>query len=357
MSAFGGARTRTLEVSSPAIPVILGRPALEPVRLSGTEGVSSLFEYQLLLKTPDGLNLDATGAANFDLDAFIGREITCTIQLDGAGAFLPGATGASSDHLGAGTREISALITDACLWGEEGRHLQYKLTLRPWLHLATLSTDCKIFQNQTVVDILDELLADYSAPVDKRLIETYPARDYQTQLNETDFEFFSRLCQEWGINYFFEHSQGKHRLILIDGMGAYKANPSEAYQAVEYHAPNWKTDSEYIHSFVPTHQLTSGNTAHATTTTPDQRPISPLHAASRGRRARPRARSTSGMRASPAPPAATMPNQGRAPRAAAIRSQKAGNSLCCACRPCVPMGQGPLPAAIFAAWCPVAASH
>ena len=130
--------------------------------------------------------------------------------------------------------------------------------MRPWLHLATLSTDCKIFQNKTVVEILDELLADYSLPVDKRLIEAYPARDYQTQLNETDFEFFSRLCQEWGINYFFEHSQGKHRLVLIDGMGAYKTNPSEAYRAVEYHAPHWKTDSEYLHSFVPTHQLTSG---------------------------------------------------------------------------------------------------
>ena len=52
-------------------------------------------------------------------------------RFDGAGAFIPGATGASSDHLGAGTRQINALITDAALWGEEGRHLQYKLTLRP----------------------------------------------------------------------------------------------------------------------------------------------------------------------------------------------------------------------------------
>ena len=45
MSAFSGASSRTLEISSPAIPVVLGRPALEPVRLSGGEGVNSLFEY------------------------------------------------------------------------------------------------------------------------------------------------------------------------------------------------------------------------------------------------------------------------------------------------------------------------
>ncbi|MET0540936.1 MAG: phage late control D family protein, partial [Variovorax sp.] len=256
----GGARTRTrtLSVSSPAIPKVLGLPALEPVRLSGCDGVNSLFAYEILLKTPDALNLGASGAADFDLDAFIGREIHCRIELDGSGSFLPGAAGASADRIGAGLREINALITEACLWGEEGRHVQYRLTLRPWLHLATLATDCRIFQNQSVVQILDGLLADYPFPVDKRLVETYPVRDYQTQFNESDFDFFSRLCQEWGISYFFEHVEGKHRLVLVDHMGAWQPNPSEAYRQVDYHAPGWKTDAEYLHSVVAAHRLTSG---------------------------------------------------------------------------------------------------
>ncbi|MET3493650.1 type VI secretion system Vgr family protein [Variovorax boronicumulans] len=241
MSALSVARARTLEISSAAIPSVLGRPALEPVRLSGHEGINSLFAYELLLKTPDALNLGASQAADFDLDGFIGREISCSIALDSPDA-----------------RQINALVTDACLWGEEGRHLQYKLTLRPWLHLATLSSDCKVFQNKHAVEILDELLADYAFPVDKRLIENYPVRDYQTQFNESDFEFFDRLCQEWGISYFFEHSDGRHRLVLIDNMGAYKKNESAAYQAVEYHAPGWRMDTEYVHSFVPHNRLTSG---------------------------------------------------------------------------------------------------
>jgi len=258
MIAVNGVRTRTLQIQSDAIPQHLESPALEPVRLSGREGINSLFAYELLLKTPDALNLGASGAADFNLDDFIGREISCSIELEGAGEFMPGGIGPSTDRIGAGVREISALITDAQLWGEEGRHVQYKLTLRPWLHLATLSTDCKIFQNKTVVDILDELFADYPFPVDKRLIDAYPARDYQTQYNETDFQFFERLCQEWGINYFFEHSEGKHRLVLIDNMGAHRANPSEAYRQVDYHPPGWKVDAEYIHAFAPHNQLTSG---------------------------------------------------------------------------------------------------
>jgi type VI secretion system secreted protein VgrG len=251
----------TLEIQSAAIPMIAGRPALEAVRLSGREGINSLFEYELLLKTPDALNLGASGAMDFDLDGFLGRELTCNIQLDGAGQFLPGVTGVSVDHVGAGVRQISALITDASLWGEEGRHVQYKLTLRPWLHLATLTTDCKIFQNKTVVEVFDELLGNYDFPVDKHLIETYPKRDYQVQFNESDFEFFSRLCEEWGISFYHQHSGDKHRLVLIDNMGAYKKNDSAAYQEVEYHAPGWKVDAEYVHSFVPHNQLTSGKYA------------------------------------------------------------------------------------------------
>ena len=261
----GGVPARTLRVSSPAIPVVLGHPALEPARLSGREGLNSLFTYELLLKTPDGRNLGASQAADFDLDAFIGREIQCRIELDGSGSFLPGAVGASVDHVGAGVRVINALMTEASLWGEEGRHVQYKLTLRPWLHLATLSTDCRIFQNQSVIEILDSLLADYAFPVDKRLIglegpsgSGYPPRDYQTQFNESDFDFFTRLCQEWGISYFFEHEGDVHRLVLTDAMGAYQPNPSEAYRMVDYHAPGWKTDAEYLHSVVPVHRLTPG---------------------------------------------------------------------------------------------------
>lgn len=101
MSVISAARTRTrtLQIRSPAIPEFLGRPALEPVRLSGREGLNSLFDYELLLKTPEDLNLGASGAADWNLDSFVGREISCSIQLDGMGEFLPGAVGASVDHL------------------------------------------------------------------------------------------------------------------------------------------------------------------------------------------------------------------------------------------------------------------
>lgn len=102
MTHIGGASARALRIRSDAIPAHLGQPALEPVRLSGREGLNHLFEYELLLKTPDALNLGASGAVDFDLDAFIGREISCLIELDGAGEFVAGALGASVDRVSAG---------------------------------------------------------------------------------------------------------------------------------------------------------------------------------------------------------------------------------------------------------------
>lgn len=249
---------QTLSVTSTAIPLVLGQPVLMPVRLSGREGLNGLFAYELLLKTPDALNLGASEAADFDLDGFIGHEITCAIELDGAGEILSGVAGPGNSGIGAGIRQISGIVTEAAMEGEAGRHVVYRFVIRPWLHLATLNCDCKIYQDQTVVDTLDQVLGNYSFPVEKRLYETYPIRDYCVQWNESDFEFFERLCQEYGISYHFEHSDGAHRLVLSDAMAAYRECPSAAYANVEFHTPGYKTDAEYIHQFAPYNQLTSG---------------------------------------------------------------------------------------------------
>ena len=79
MTASRGAFARTLEVRSPAMPVVRGRPLLEAVRHSGHEGVNSLFEHELVLRTPDSPNSTFTDAANIDLNAFLSCEMCCII--------------------------------------------------------------------------------------------------------------------------------------------------------------------------------------------------------------------------------------------------------------------------------------
>ena len=257
-----------LTVQSPAIPLVDGRPALVPLKLQGSEGVNMLFEYQLTLQTPDAQNFMAGQAANFDLDAFVGRELACSIELEGQGSFasgLPGAHGMA--NRGAGVREICGLISAARCLGEDSRHVLYELTLRPWLHLATLSSDCKVFQDQTPVEVIEAVLAAYPFAAEKHLLQSYPKRDYTVQYNETDFEFITRLMQEWGINYHFAHSQGVHRLVLSDHNGAFQVTQEEqqrgvsAYHAIPFNPLGHKIDREYIHGFSLTDRITSGSYA------------------------------------------------------------------------------------------------
>lgn len=107
-------------------------------------------------------------------------------------------------------------------------------------------------------EVIDEALSHLDCAIQWRLLDDYPKRDYTTQFNESTFHFFSRLCETWGISYFFEHSDGKHRLVLTDYMGGYRPNASQAYQTVLFHTPDARLDEEYIHAFVPSDRLTSG---------------------------------------------------------------------------------------------------
>lgn len=251
----------TLSATSSAIPLVAGQPSLIPVSISGTEAVNTLFSYRVVMATPDNQNYRTYQAANFNLDDFIGHEMTMLIQLVGNGTFIPGMQGHTGmGNVGAGVREISGLISDARFLREEGRHALYEMTIRPWLHVATLRTNCKLFQDQTVVEVLDILLGDYLFPVEKRLYDDgrYPKRDMQNQYNESDFTFFSRLCEEWGISYWFEHSDGAHRLVLGDTNMSFRTAPSEAYHTLQFHTEGKRIDEETIHAFTLGKKLVSG---------------------------------------------------------------------------------------------------
>ncbi len=131
-------------------------------RLSGTERLCELFEYEVATEDARRARHAPTGpAANLDTQALRGQELTVAIELDGSGA-------GPTRRTGVGTREITGLITDVRGPIPQGRQIAYRLTLRPWLWLATLTTDYRVFQQQTVVEILDALLCAYAFPVEWR---------------------------------------------------------------------------------------------------------------------------------------------------------------------------------------------
>ncbi|EAW0994369.1 type VI secretion system tip protein VgrG, partial [Salmonella enterica subsp. enterica serovar Reading] len=191
-SLISGPGVHNVTVSGSAVPPQM----LLFASLNGSETLGALFTYVVQLKTPDTLNLGyVSPAANLPLKPMVGKDLCVNIELDGGGK-----------------RHSSGLVTAARVVGHEGRSVTYELRMEPWVKLLTHTSDYKAFQNKTVVDILDEVLAEYPYPVEKRLVESYPVRTWQVQYGETDFDFLQRLMQEWGIYWWFEHSEDSHTL-------------------------------------------------------------------------------------------------------------------------------------------------
>jgi len=261
---FNPPHSRTLSIAGAALPMYGDQPILTPVKLSGGEALGQLFEYRLELKTPDSLSFSPSIAANIDLNKLIGTEVTVSIELEGKGHFIPGLRGnAGMGNIGAGTREITGVVSSASIVREDGRTIVYVLTLSSWLWHATKNQGRRIFQDMTVIEITDVVLAAYMFPVDKRLTtprpnKAWPKRDIQRQHDESDYTFLQRLWEEWGIFYFFEHSEGKQRLVLCDSIATLKRH-GEAYRTIRYEPPNGRRiDEEHIHELSVLHKLTTG---------------------------------------------------------------------------------------------------
>ncbi|WP_448213872.1 type VI secretion system Vgr family protein [Colwellia sp. MEBiC06753] len=114
-------------------------------------------------------------------------------------------------------RYFNGFVTEFHQKSTESHLTHYVAIVKPWFWLLSLSENCRIFQEKNTPDIIknvfDELgFSDY----EDRLTNTYAAQDYVVQYNESDFNFVSRLMEEVGIFYFFEHINGKHTLILVD---------------------------------------------------------------------------------------------------------------------------------------------
>ncbi|MCV3207165.1 type VI secretion system tip protein VgrG [Mesorhizobium sp. YC-39] len=160
-------------------------------------------------------------------------------------------------------RWFSGLISEFRLTRIEDRLAYYEAVIRPWLWFLGNTTDCRIFQNMSVVEIVEEIFSKYStAKFEKRLQGSYPPREYCVQYDETDLDFVQRLLEHEGILYFFEHDEGKHTLVLADAMN--KLKPAPGYEKVPYHfeGQGSRRDVEYITEWIPGSSVRPGAYVH-----------------------------------------------------------------------------------------------
>ena len=155
----------------------------------GIEAISQLYaiRIELVSENPD-----------MDLEALLGQPAFLQFGLNGEG--------------------IHGHIEDVRV-GESGRRLtHYQLSLVPALHYLQFSHNQRIFQQQTVPQIIAQVLKGHGilADVYRFNVRASPEREYCTQYAESDLDFVQRLCAEEGIAWHHQHSPSDHLLVFTD---------------------------------------------------------------------------------------------------------------------------------------------
>ena len=199
--------------------------------MSAQEEVSRLFEYQIIATSVDG----ALAA-----DDFLGKPVAVSLQVgDGD------------------PRWFNGMVSSFGVEGGDGRFVSYRITARPWLWLLTRSADLRIFQSQSVPDIVSTIFAEYNGSVSLKLSGTFAPRVYCVQYRETDFNFVSRLMEEEGIFYWFAHSADKHELVLADSASAHAEVPG--FETVLFRVQQQALDEQAaIHQWHMRHEIQTG---------------------------------------------------------------------------------------------------
>ena len=188
---------RLISIATP-----LGDDVLLLQGLTGHEGISRLFHF----------NLDLLSENNsISFDDLVGQNVTIRVNLyDGSDRYFNG------------------FVSRFAQSGADARFTHYQMEVVPWLWFLTRNADCKIFQNMTIPDIIQQVFNDRGfSDFTNSLTGSYDQREYCVQYRETDFNFVSRLMEQYGIFYFFQHDNGKHTLVLADSPSVYQPCPNQ----------------------------------------------------------------------------------------------------------------------------------
>ncbi|CAN1606251.1 type VI secretion system Vgr family protein [Pseudomonas mediterranea] len=210
--------TRLAKITSP-----LGPEVLLLKDMGGGEELGRLFNYELQLHSLDNA---------IDLHQVLGKPMCVSMQLDGGGE-----------------RHFHGIVARFSQNVDQGQFASYQATLRPWLWLLTRTSDCRIFQNLTIPQIIKQVFRDLGfSDFEDALSRPYREWEYCVQYRETSFDFVSRLMEQEGIYYFFRHEQGRHVLVLADAYGAHTSAPG--YASVPYYPKNeQQRERDHIHDW------------------------------------------------------------------------------------------------------------
>lgn len=221
---------RLLRIATP-----LGPDKLLLRSFTGSEAISELFSFHLDLVSEDHA---------IDFDSLVGQNVTFGVLLADQQNF----------------RYFNGFISRFAQLPVLGRLAHYQAEVVPRLWFLTRITDCRIYQNQTVPEIIQDVLERNGVrDVELQLQGSYRRREYCVQYRETCYNFIRRLMEQEGIYYYFKHEDGKHTLVLGDSPSAHPPCPHQETARYEPTAGvGFTREEDYVTSWRVQQELRSG---------------------------------------------------------------------------------------------------
>ncbi len=210
----------------------LGEDVLLLAGFSGHEAISRLFSFHLELLTEQG---------PIEFSDIIGKNVTISVTL--------------ADNT---PRYFNGMVSRFALSGRDLRFMHYQMEIVPWTWMLTRYADCKIFHNKKVGEIIQQVFSDRGfTDYTLSLSGEYSKLEYCVQYRETDFNFISRLMEQNGIFYFYQHEQGKHTMVIADSSTAHQSCPGQESAGFNL-ASGGIDDADVINSWTLEQELRSG---------------------------------------------------------------------------------------------------
>jgi type VI secretion system secreted protein VgrG len=174
-----------------SLQTVLGRDVLQPVSFHARESISAPFAVTVETVCDE---------AGIDPDQLLFQPACLTIS-----------------HGKGESRMLQGMVRSLVATGQPVRdRFAYTLTFVPKLWFMGQTSDCRIFQNTTIADIVTTLCGEAGQTIELKIYGEKPQKVYVTQYNETDFAFLSRLLEEAGYYYYFIYSKSDHTMVVTD---------------------------------------------------------------------------------------------------------------------------------------------
>lgn len=205
-------------------------------RLHASEGLSQLFRYELELIHEEQKGYKATLINPKDI---LGKPIVVQVGW--------------RDNV---HRYFTGIVSEFTNLGRDGWCSKYEATLIPEVWLLTQNVQSRIFQHLPIPEILKKVLDGFN--VKYEIQGTFHPRDYCVQYRESDWDFVSRLMEEEGIYYYFEHTNTAHKLIIANTPQSHRDCPTK--KEVPYYVEVTEEQDFYssVGSFIVGSRLQTG---------------------------------------------------------------------------------------------------